>query len=340
MGADSYPSTIKDGDEKRHFDVFARLRVITDWSGFADQQRDRRQSLRKWLDKNTKLTDDQASKAQPVKFCDLPQGGSWDSEKAFIAEREVWWLLDDLGDDMQKMKSANRDWLEAKRQQIWNNAEGNTDQPKGWDRDNRKQRYDNLAVATKHGSAWANWKKTHNTSTGKPKDDGKSWRDRSMKWHEDHVGITEQPAGSNCDNRSDGIRASQDKCAGGGTWLRYQPWCGVWCYRGLLAGNVKGIDSHLASVAQIEDYAKKGQKCYRGWTTDRSKVGKGDLAVIGGYGVHVETVRGFDGSNALTYGGNTSSGSSGSQDNGGGAFKRSRSPGEVRGYALIAGPST
>ena len=54
--------------------------------------------------------------------------------------------------------------------------------------------------------------------------------------------------------------------------------------------------------------------------------------------MHVETVRGFDGSSTLTYGGNTSAGSSGSQSNGGGAYKRSRSSGEVRGYALVRYP--
>ena len=64
----------------------------------------------------------------------------------------------------------------------------------------------------------------------------------------------------------------------------------------------------------------------------------GDLVVIGGYGVHVEMVRGFDGNNTLTYGGNTSPGSSGSQSNGGGAYSRSRTSGEVRGYALVRYP--
>ena len=91
----------------------------------------------------------------------------------------------------------------------------------------------------------------------------------------------------------------------------------------------------MASVAQIEDYARQAAKCYRGWTTDRSKVAKGDLAIIGGYGVHVETVRGFSGSNTLTYGGNTSPGTSGSQSNGGGAYARTRFSSEVRGYALV-----
>ena len=65
---------------------------------------------------------------------------------------------------------------------------------------------------------------------------------------------------------------------------------------------------------------------------------KGDLVVIGGYGVHVETVRGFYGSTTLTYGGNTSPGASGSQSNGGGAYERTRYPSEVRGYALVRYP--
>jgi hypothetical protein len=163
-------------------------------------------------------------------------------------------------------------------------------------------------------------------------------REKAMKHQEGKVGITEDPSGSNCDHREDGIRRSQDECAGGGTWLRYQPWCGCWAYRALQVAGVKGIDSHLASVASIEDAARSGSKCYRGWSTDRSKVKKGDLVIIGGYGVHVEQVRGFSGSNVLTYGGNTSPGTSGSQSNGGGAFKRSRYPSEVRGFALVRYP--
>lgn len=151
-------------------------------------------------------------------------------------------------------------------------------------------------------------------------------------------GYTEQPDGSNCDNRTDGIRTAQDHTAGGGTWLRYEPWCGCWCFYALESAGVAGIDSHLASVAQIEDFARASSKCYRGWTTDRGKVQKGDLVIVGGYGVHVETVRGFDGPNTLTYGGNTSPGTSGSQSNGGGAYKRTRYPSEVRGYALVRYP--
>ena len=152
---------------------------------------------------------------------------------------------------------------------------------------------------------------------------------------ERRLGYTESPAGSNCDSRADGIRTAQDHTAGGDTWLRNQPWCGCWCYYALESGGVKRLDSSLASVAAIEDYARKGAKCWRGWTTDRSKVQPGDLVVVGGYGVHVETVRGFSGSSTLTYGGNTSPGDGGSQSNGGGAYSRTRSSSEVRGYALV-----
>ena len=103
---------------------------------------------------------------------------------------------------------------------------------------------------------------------------------------------------------------------------------------------MRGIDSHIASVAQIEDNAKRGGKCYRGWTTDRSRIRPGDLVVVGGYGVHVEMVSGPPRSDGgvPTYGGNTSSGVAGSQSNGGGAFARVRYPSEVRGFALVAFP--
>ena len=65
----------------------------------------------------------------------------------------------------------------------------------------------------------------------------------------------------------------------------------------------------------------------------------GDLTIVGGYGVHVEMVRGAPTSSSTpTYGGNTSPGTSGSQSNGGGAYARTRYPSEVRGYALVRYP--
>lgn len=151
------------------------------------------------------------------------------------------------------------------------------------------------------------------------------------------LGYTENPPNSNCDDRPDGIRTSQDHTAGGGTWLRNEPWCGCWCYYALETAGVTGIDSSLASVSQIQTYARSASKCFKGWTTDRTRVKPGDLVTMGG-AAHVEMVRGFDGSSTLTYGGNTSPGTGGSQSNGGGAYARTRYPSEVDGYALVRYP--
>lgn len=163
-------------------------------------------------------------------------------------------------------------------------------------------------------------------------------RQKAMDHMQARLGFTEQPAGSNTDSRTNGIRTAQIHCAGGGTWLVGTYWCGEWCYYALETAGVEGIDYHMASVALIEDYARKGLKCYRGWTTDHQRVRKGDLVVIGGYGVHVGMVRGFDDADTLTYEGNTSAGIIGSQNNGGGAYARVRHPWEVRGYALVEFP--
>ena len=332
MPQESYPGKIKGADDKAHYDVFARLNRIRDWPGYADQQEDRRLWLRNWLKVNCDLTDDQLQKAKPVKICELPMpsagGKGANQEEAFIAEREAWWNHDELkpGGNMDGFKKDNRDWLEARRKDVKGEHSG---------------RFDKLSIATKHDPQWSDWKKTHDTTTGKkkpPKSD--NWRDKAATWLEEHNGITENPSGSNCDTRSDGIRASQDKCAGG-TWLRNQPWCGVWAFRALLAGDRPGVkddgsSSYMASVASIEDKARAGSGPFKGWTTDGSKAKKGDLVILFGRGQHVGVVRSIDSSYCHTYEGNTSSSNGGSQSNGGGAFKRSRSRSyDVYGYALV-----
>jgi hypothetical protein len=348
--------------EQAHWDEYATLRAISDWAGFTEDQDERRADARGWLQEKRKeiwrlaqpapkgdgqgwdhadrreryetLKDENLNGATVQrKETTLPATNALDSERAVIEEREIWWQIDSTTDAQKARKQACTDWLIAQRKQLWHLME---DDPERNEANHRQNRYDNLSIATKHGSAYAEWDAEHD-QYGKATS-GASSRQVAMDHLERRDGYTENPANSNSDNRSDGITASQTATANGGSWLYGEPWCGCWCFYAAEAAGVAGIDSHMASVAQIEDYARSGQKCYRGWTTDRSKVQRGDLVVIGGYGVHVETVRGFDGSNTLTYGGNTSPDSSGSQSNGGGAFKRSRSPGEVRGYALMDYP--
>ena len=163
-----------------------------------------------------------------------------------------------------------------------------------------------------------------------------SVRDKIKAHQEARVNFTENPWGSNFDNRTNGIHKCQDVTANGAHWLDKTAWCGSWCQYALTAGGFK-VTSRLASVAAIEDMAKSGTYPFRGWTTNRSKVRMCDLVVVGGYGVHVEMARAkmnADGS-IPTWGGNTSPGTIGSQSNGGGAFRRVRYPSEIRGIAII-----
>jgi hypothetical protein len=348
--------------EKTTCEEYTFLRRLMDWAGYDDAQTQRRKDAWHWLDDRldcyaTKGSDcaSWANASQRADYIDavINRGydvlhyaqasyprdwmpGGHDDQNVYVKERCYWLSFQTQYDAQKQRKLDNLYWLQNERQAVWRYA-----QDHGWDSDHRRQRYDNLQIATHYGSAWEAWKAgTYTFPDPDPKFHPKpttSWRDKSKSWHEKHLGITENPADSNCDDRKDGIRNAQDTCANG-TWLRYQPWCGVWAFMGLYqSGKVKsGNDSWLASVASIEDYAKAGKGPFRGWTTDGSKAKTGDLVILFGRGVHVGTIRSVDANYAYTWEGNTSSGSSGSQSNGGGSYKRSRSrSSETYGYALV-----
>ena len=77
-------------------------------------------------------------------------------------------------------------------------------------------------------------------------------RGRAMRWLTNHRNIKADPPGSNCDNREDGIRAAQRRCAGGGSWLYHAPWCGVWAFNALLAGGaVKTLSNYDAAQVRV-----------------------------------------------------------------------------------------
>ena len=343
--------------------------ALSDWPGYADAQDQRRRDAWHWL--NDRLDDlrdeikasssdenhenhryDRRDYLASVVEGDnrqihrpgpnYPAGHATDTEAVYIEEREYYLAWGSAYEDQKDRKTANLNWLQDRRQWVWRCAEGKIDgEPPGWDIKSRQERYENLCIATHYGSTWEEWDKTHDddgnpTGGGSGGGGGSGWRDKSASWHGDHLGITESPPNSNCDSRSDGIRTSQDGCANG-TWLRYQPWCGCWAWSGLYAaGKVSKGDSWMASVASIEDYARDGRGPFKGWTTDGSKAKKGDLVVLFGRGQHVGTIRSVDANYAYTWEGNTSSGSSGSQSNGGGSYKRSRSRlSETYGYALV-----
>jgi hypothetical protein len=166
-------------------------------------------------------------------------------------------------------------------------------------------------------------------------------RGKDQRWLSSHRLITESPPGSNRDNRPDGITAAQKRL---GAWLVSLPWCGVWAANGLLAAGVAGVSFRQASVSLIEDDARAGHGPFRDWQPrgGYQKVLRGDLVVLFGRGVHVETVRSFKKVAGAVYvvtdGGNTSSGVAGSQSNGGGSYRRVRPLTDVYGFARVDFP--
>ena len=176
MATREYPGKVDKRDEKRHYDVFARLNQLRKKheSGYRDAQNDCRLAMKEWLENHCPLSDDQYASALPVKICELPHGdldGNYAVEMCAISERQIWWRIDDPGPHIEPWKEANKSYLVAKRQQVYADAEGNENadpdhKPYGWDKKNRRQRYDNLQIATKYGSAYEEWKKDHNDETG------------------------------------------------------------------------------------------------------------------------------------------------------------------------------
>jgi hypothetical protein len=169
-------------------------------------------------------------------------------------------------------------------------------------------------------------------------------RGKALRWMTRHRNLTEQPPGSNRDNRKDGITAAQKKL---GAWLVGQPWCGVWCCNAAMAGGVRPSKPYRwASVALIEDDARAKRNSFRGWTRDPSRVLRGDLVILFGRGVHVEMVRQVHKPRPWrnywlidTDGGNTSAeGQVGSQSNGGQSARRRRPMSAVHGFALVNYP--
>lgn len=169
-------------------------------------------------------------------------------------------------------------------------------------------------------------------------------RGRTMRWHTQHRFLTEQPPGSNTDQRTDGIRHAQIQL---GAWLVGLAWCGVWAAAGLIAGTVKGVSYRLASVLLIEQDARDGRAPFRDWLAptlaNARRCLRGDLVVLFGAGVHVGTFRALKyvlgvGWCVRTEEGNTSSGIAGSQSDGGMSTPRLRPLADVHGLARVDFP--
>lgn len=134
-----------------------------------------------------------------------------------------------------------------------------------------------------------------------------------------HIGVTESPSGSNWGGPIVG-------------WIRAAgydspvPWCGCFVNACVIAAGVASGAGWIGYTPSIVNRAKAGTDGWS-WHADGKP---GDLALFdtpgGDIAVHVGLVEKADGGGTYqTIEGNTSSGSTGSQANGGGVFRRHRS---------------
>jgi hypothetical protein len=350
--ADHYPDLTE--AERAYWDIYTRLRALSDWDGFTEGQDQARAAARAWLvnqrkeiwrcaegkkqcdggsgwevnkrrERYAQLADENLNGGSCRRVCQLPTGGGTPSEKAKISEREMWWLVASVDEQTKGWRQSNADWLTSRRKQVWHLGED-----EGWDEAERELRYENLCVATKTGQAYTSWADTHDTTTGaETSAPGSSSRAVAVARCRQYLGVNENPPDSNRGNpQPDGWQNRVYGSSG-------VPWCA--CFSTCMAWDAGVVGSSSAGVQVIVDMARKGQGMFRGWTTDPGSVLRGDMAVIGCSSCHVGMV--VDSDDAChTIEGNTSPGSEGSQYNGGCVAERHRSRSEIVGWALVDYP--
>ena len=158
----------------------------------------------------------------------------------------------------------------------------------------------------------------------------KSKRLTAVMWAQAHVGVHEEPAGSNRGPLID-------------DWQRIfgflaAPWCGIFCGNALRAAGVRGVTSRIASVSAIQEDAEAGRAPFSHWTPHSAKGAlRGDLVVLFGPGKHVEIIEIVQGDGSvLDFGGNTSPApGTGSEFAGGCVAHRKREASEIWGVAHV-----
>lgn len=160
-----------------------------------------------------------------------------------------------------------------------------------------------------------------------------SGAERAIRWANAQVGTVEQTG----QNDGPKILDWQRWVANGDRWLDRAPYCGIGCANACIRHStvVAPERSRWASVALIEDDARAGRNGFTSWSGDPRTARPGDLVVLYGRGIHVELVRRRTDRALETVGFNTSPGVAGSQNNGGGVWRRSRPFDQVHGIAHV-----
>ena len=345
MATDSY-TKLSDA-EQCYFNIYTRLRQLSDWVGFTDYQDDVKDTARDWLQSRRKelwrclqdendpnnarlhrqarynfLKDENLNTGSPRDLCQLPTGTNTDYEKALISEREVWWNQSSADPQTKSWRQRNADELTSQRKKLWHLIDDEGDS------NSRQRRYDQLCVATRTGTPYDTWLKTHNAETGAEKGStpGDDVRSRVVNHARSFVGVSEHPANSNKGRPQPS--GWQTRVIGSDGWA----WCA--CFVTCMAWDqgVKGGSS--AGVVVIKEMAQRGQGMFRGWTTDASQVRKGDFAVVGCSTCHIGLVA-DDKDPCRLIEGNTSPSVSGDQFNGGCVAEKKRPRNNIVGWALV-----
>ncbi len=133
-----------------------------------------------------------------------------------------------------------------------------------------------------------------------------------------YTGRTESPAGSN--TAPWGLGAWIKELLG----LNYGvAWCGVYVWRCLDVAGVKGLTGRVAAVRYIYEDAGAGRNGFEK-RVPLSQARPGDVAILFGTSTHTGLLEKRVPGGWICREGNTSSGVSGSQSDGGGAFRRTR----------------
>lgn len=336
--------------EKAAWDEYQTLREISDWIGFDSRQQERKEDSRTWLVERRKsiwraaqskskggdgkgwnvsnrrqrhnfLKDDNLNNGAPKHEVRLPAPAvCTNAESVYIEEREGYLAFASQTPEQKQRKLDNLNWLVNRRKQLYRLIKENPT-------DSRKRRYEVLCIATSTGAAYKKWDKEHN-KWGVPykPEDAKDGRAGIVAWCNKYVGTKEHPAGS---NKGSPQPSGWQKRVFGSDGV---PWCACFAVCSAWDAGIKGQGT--ASVQLNVNLARRGQGIYRGYTTDPSRVRPGDHAVCFSTSTHVEVVMDPPYDNI---GGNTSPGTSGSQANGGGVFRRNRH-GVVVGWCLIREP--
>jgi hypothetical protein len=143
----------------------------------------------------------------------------------------------------------------------------------------------------------------------------------AVKWALSQQGVTETPYGSNW---GEPVQTWIKNCG----YTYAVPWCGCFAREAVVGHGGADIpaDHRLGYAGYISDDARNGANGMRAVPFDEAQ--PGDLLVFWG-SAHIGVCVERNGDTLTTIEGNTSSGSSGSQSNGGGVYQRTRYRGDV-----------